>query len=235
MNATKEKIRSELIRIVDPQVPHDSIVFLDNGKFLIESGEDDSPEKMESYEEIEQKLNDARRKMYPTISEVVGDSHRSRPEVKPNPEGYEGLITDIRTQGFATEREVVLIQMVVQGHKPGWFRWNTSTENERQFAFGKQILSELSPQLMEDLTPLSQVKARIYMHTEKGWPQLKALLGQKIRVIVKEGRPDEKNNGKYPNEWIPNPLEHKPLTEEAALRLLASTMSMESEELSSFK
>lgn len=154
------------------------------------------------------------------ITDLVTEAHSSRKILRPTAAGEHGYITDVRPTGIGTKQEALLIQMVVPGHKPGWFRWNTASSNG-SYDFGKRILSDLSPEIRMALAQKDQLSTRIFIHSDAGWPHLKDLIGQKVRVTVKAGGPDNKG-GSFPDEWTPNPLEHKPLSVEQVSALLAA-------------
>ena len=159
------------------------------------------------------------------LEKLTAEAHASRKIIPATPEGHpghEGFIAEVRSTGFATEKEAFLIKLVVPDHKPGWFRFSTATATEASYNFGKRILSDLHSKLQAALAIRSQTQIRVFLHSQEGAQVVNELIGLPVLITAKRGQSDGKG-GNYPDEYIPNPKIRTLLTKEEAELLLEQT------------
>ena len=146
---------------------------------------------------------------------------------------YTGTITEIRSQGFCTEREVLLIAASIEGDNPEaehhkvWMRWPTAAENGA-YTYGRDRFLDLSRKAKLALTGRHQNDVRAIVHSD-ALDAVDDLIGASVRVVIKQGQPDGKG-GFYPNECTLFPAKPQKLSMEDAIKMMAETAPVTEDE-----
>ena len=162
-----------------------------------------------------------------TTRRVKQNADDDRPKNNQIPVGeYEGVVTEIRSQGFCTDREVLLIAAVIEEddatHKV-WMRWPTAAENGA-YAYGRDRFLDLSRKAKLALTGRHQNHVRAFVHSN-ALDEIDDLIASNVQVVVKQGQSDGKG-GFYPNECMFFPAEPNKLGMEDAMKLIHETAAV---------
>ena len=180
-----------------------------------------------------------------TTRRVKQNADDDRPKNNQIPVGeYEGVVTEIRSQGFCTDREVLLIAAEVPTHRElrpddaeqgegtvhthkVWMRWPTAAENGA-YAYGRDRFLDLSRKAKLALTGRHQNHVRAFVHSN-ALDEIDDLIDSNVQVVVKQGQSDGKG-GFYPNECMFFPAEPFKLNLEDAMRLIQGTAAVVDDE-----
>ena len=157
---------------------------------------------------------------------------------------YTGVVTEIRSQGFCTEREVLLIAAEVPTHRElrpddaeqgegaeqthkVWMRWPTAADNGA-YTYGRDRFLDLSRKAKLALTGRHQNHVRAFVHSD-AMDSIDDLIDFNVQVVIKQGQSDGKG-GFYPNECTFFPEQARKLSMEDAMRLLNETAPVTQDE-----
>ena len=162
----------------------------------------------------------------------AADEHQPKNNQLPVGE-YTGLITEIRSQGFCTEREVLLIAAMIEDDDPNmephkvWMRWPTAAENGA-YTYGRDRFLDLSRKAKLALTGRHQNHVRAFVHSD-AMDSIDDLIDSNVQIVIKQGQSDGKG-GYYPNECTFFPAQAQKLSMEDAMKLLTETAPVTEDE-----